>query len=502
MLRKKIVALILSLLLAGVYVSCKKSARDNPQEMPKITILTCINVDTEGATVNDNDYINYVRKAVGVDIEYINEGSTSNYRQKMNTMMASGEHFDALMLMDTYQRIELARWASEGMLMELDEYLPKYAPLLLSNLKPAAWELTKYNGKTFAIPFQRYDSSPYLTFLRKEWLDNLGINPAADLNTIDDWYRMLKRFTTDDPDRNGVNDTYGIVSTTSGFHYSNWSLLDSFGAARAKYVNGELLPNYVLPEYKEWLKFMNRLYSEKILDPEFIANDGAKMWEKVASKKYGMFLYFFGLQEYLSKGLSRDDLVAVPPPKRADGSEAKYIYSSPNRHMMALTSQCSNVEAVLKFFNWTCTEEGAIFLYAGLEGKDYDIVNNKIEIRPDRRGKNLGWRQLTLGVQQPNVDQEPIKSILAQSLGPLGIEHLAASGRYGGYNELELYCPIFEELSQYDFDKLVSDFTDKAIMGVINIDAEWDAYVRNFRRMGGDRKIELSTKWYNETYKK
>jgi putative aldouronate transport system substrate-binding protein len=496
---KKLWAAVLPLALAVLCMGCAK-AKESAAEMPKITILTSINVDTEGTTVNDNDYINYVRKATGVDIQFINDG-TPNYRQKMNAMLASNEPFDAFMLMANYQRVDLARWASEGMLLQLDEYLPKHAPLLLKDLKPAAWEVCKYEGKTYAIPFQRYDSSPYMTFVRKDWLDNLGINPATDLNTIEDWYQMLKRFTTDDPDRNGINDTFGIISTDSGYHFTNWSLLDSFGAARAKVVNGELLPNYILPEYKEWLKFMNRLYREKILDPEFIAN-GGKLWDKIASKKYGVFLWFWGIQEYLSKGLSRDELVALPPPKRADGSEARYIYSSPNRHMMALTADCRNIEAALKFFNWTCSEEGGIFLYAGLEGKDYDKVNGKIEIRPDRRGKNLGWRQLTLGVEQPNVDREPLNSILSQSFGALGMEHLAMATKYGGYNDLELYCPVFEELSQYDFDKLISEFTDKAITGVINIDAEWDNYVRNFRRMGGDRKIELSTRWYNESYSK
>ncbi|GHT64338.1 hypothetical protein FACS1894110_03790 [Spirochaetia bacterium] len=135
--KKYFVVSVLLLALTGFSMGCKKPAEDSAAELPKITILTSINVDTEGATVNDNDYINYIRKTVGVDIQFINDG-TANYRQKMNTMLASNEPFDALMLMANYQRIDLTRWASEGMLLELDEYLPKYAPLLLSNLKQAA----------------------------------------------------------------------------------------------------------------------------------------------------------------------------------------------------------------------------------------------------------------------------------------------------------------------------------------------------------------------------
>jgi len=499
-MKKNLYALVSLLLVCAMVLGTVTAATAEEEDRPRIVILTSINVDTEGTDVNDNDYINYIRDTIGVDIEFINDG-TNQYRQKMNTMLASNNPPDAFMLMDVTQRTDLARWAEEGMLLPLDDYLAEYCPDLLASIKDEAWEVTKYDGKIYAVPFQRYDSTPYLTFVRKDWLENLGIDPD-DVKTIDDWYNMLKRFVTDDPDGNGIDDTYGIVSTSSGTHLTNSYFKDSFGAARAQVVDGELLPNYMLDGYKEWLKFMNKLYEEKILDPEYIVNSGSQMWEKVASGKYGMFLWFWGLQEYLSKGLDREDLVAMAPPLREDGSEASYIYSSPNRHMMAITADCENVEAVLKFFNWSCTEEGAIFLYAGLEGKDYDIVDGTIVLREDRKGKNLGWRQLTLGVQQPNVDQEPIKSILAQSFGELGMEHLALATKYGAYNDLDLFCPIFEELSQYDFDKIVSEYTDKAITGQVDIDATWDEYIQNLRQMGGDLKIQLSTDWYNNEYNK
>ena len=480
--------------------SAKVEESSEQNEPETITILTSINVDTEGTDVNDNDHINYIRERTGINIQFINDAA--NYDQKMNTFMASNDLPDALMLMGDNQRLYLAKWVSEEMLMPLDDLLPEYGPHLLSEIKEEAWEVARQDGITYAVPFQRYDSTPYMTFLRKDWLENLGIDPEEDLKTIDDWYDMLKRFVTDDPDQNGVDDTFGIVSTTSGTHFTNFSLLDSFGAARSKVVDGELLPNYMLPEYKEWLKFYNRLYEERILDPEYVVNTGTQMWEKVASGKYGMFLWMWGLQEYLSKGLERDDLVAVPPPVREDGSQASYIYSSPNRHMMAITADSEKADTVLKFFDWSCTEEGAIFLYAGLEGKDYDIVDDEIILREDRKEKNLGWRQLTICIEMPNVDEEPIRGILEQSFGTLGIEHLNLATEYGGYDDLDLYCPVFEELTQYDLDTQVSEFTDKAITGAIDIDAEWDNYIDTLRKSGADVKIQLSTDWYNTSYNK
>ena len=233
---------ILSLVLALVMVLSLSAAM---AEATKVSILTNINVDTEGTDVNDNDYIHYIEEKTGIDVEFINEATSAYYPQKLNTIMASNQLPDAVMLMGDTQRTDLARLAYEGLLMPLDDLLPNY-PNLMASLKQEAWEICKYDGKTYAVPFQRYDSTPYMTFLRKDWLEALNIDPES-LQTIDDWYTMLKRFVEEDPDGNGVDDTYGIVATTSGTHFTNFTFIDAFGAARAKYVDGELLPNFLLP---------------------------------------------------------------------------------------------------------------------------------------------------------------------------------------------------------------------------------------------------------------
>lgn len=488
--------LILALLSASVTLSMTNTtvyaAND---EKPVVTILTNINVDTEGTDVNDNDYLHYIEDQVGIDIQFINETSSTAYPQKLNTLMASNELPDGIMLMGDTQRSDLARLAEEEMLLPLDDYLDDY-PNLKSQLKQEAWDVAKYNEHIYAIPFQRFDSSPYMTFIRRDWLEALNIDPEKDMNTIEDWYNVLKRFVEEDPDGNGQKDTIALTSTSSGTHFTNFTFLDSFDAAKAAYVDGELLPNYIRPEYKEWLHFMNKLYSEGILDPSFIVDDPSTLWDKVSSGKYGGFLWFWGLTEYQSLGYDRTDFVAVKPPLKEDGSEASYIYSSPARHMMAITADCEHPEYLLKLWDWACSVEGGVFVYAGLEGKDYDVVDNEIVLKDDRKGKNIGWRQLTLGIQNPNVSEAPLYDILCQNYGETGMNDLALSNEVGAYNDLDLYCPIFPDLQKYDFTKSVQEFTDKAIIGAIDIDAEWDNYVNNWRSAGGNEKIKLATEWY------
>lgn len=503
---KNLISLLLILaIFASLLIGCKKSedvqgdnSNKDVTKRPKVVILTNINVDTEGTDVNNNDYINYVREQVGIDIEFINDTS-SDYNQKLNTIMASNNLPDAVMLMGNTQRSDLARFAEEEMFIPLDDYIDKY-PNLKANIKQEAWDVAKYNGKVYAVPFQRYDSSPFMTFVNRSWLEKLNINPETDIVTIDDWYNMLKRFVNEDPNGTGVNDTFGITSTTSGTHFTNFTFLDAFGAAKAKYVDGEVLPHYILPEYKEWLIFMNKLYSEGILDPNFIVDDPSTLWDKVTNQNAGSFMWFWGLTEYQSMGYDRTDFVAMKPPVKEDGSDGSYIYTSPNRHMMAITSSAKDPELLLKFWDWAASVEGGIFTFAGLEGKDYDVESNgTIILKKDRKGKNIGWRQLTLGVQLPNVSQEPVYSILEQNFGEVGMNDLMLSNKYGTYDDLELYCPVFSELLRYDFTKTVQEFTDKAITGAIDIESQWENYVALWRRAGGDEKIRLSTEWYKSS---
>lgn len=516
MFRKILALLMCMLLVIGVMAGCQKaetqkntsnvstssgndekkesSLEDAKSDEPvKLVYFTSVNVDTEGHDVNDNPYINYIREKTGIDIEIMSEGT--GYQEKLNTIMASGNLPDYFLVSN---RNMLAMWVDQGLLQPLDEYIEK-APNLLNDFKEVTWQLATFDGKKYAIPMQRYDATPLLTFIRKDWVENLGID-IDNVKTIDEWYNMLKAFVEDDPDQNGADDTVGYLAY--GDDERKLSIfLDSFDAARTKYIDGEVLPNYVQDSYKEWLKFMNKLYKEKILDPEYVVNTKQQMWEKAVSGKYGAWLHFWSIQEYVGMGGSREDLIAVPPPLRQDGSEAGYLYTSPVRHYIAVTKDCKHPEKVVELMDWAVSEEGGTFVHAGLEGLDYDIKDGEIVIREDRKGKNWAWRFITLGIQKTKMDDH-LESLLIQSWGELGMEHLKMSESLGFYDEILMFAPYFPELADYDLDSQKIEFRDKAIMGQIDIDAEWDKFVENWRNSGGNEWIRLHTEWYENEFNK
>lgn len=61
-------------------------------------------------------------------------------------------------------------------------------------------------GNIWAIPYSDH-ISVFARLINKQWLKNSGLGVP---NTVDELYEMLKTFTYKDPDKNGIDDTYGL----------------------------------------------------------------------------------------------------------------------------------------------------------------------------------------------------------------------------------------------------------------------------------------------------
>ncbi len=487
---RKLFALLIALALA---LSCACFAGAEAAPVP-LTFLTNINVDTEGYDGNSNPYVEYIEKCNNVDLTIISEAT--NYSQKVATILASNDLPDYIL---ANTRDEALMWAKDGLLLPLDDYIAETENLKTA-VSEAAWSLCTYGGATYCVPMERYDSTPYLSFVNRAVVEGLGVN-MEDVKTLDDWYDLFYRMANEDGDKNGVNDTIPFTimmgaNTKMTDAYSMYAFLDCFGGALSEYTDdGELIPFYLTNGYKEWLKWMAKLYADGLVDVEYVTNTNQQFWEKAVSGKAGFFNAFWSIQNYTGLGGTRDELIPVLPALKADGTQAGLRYISPNRHYIVVTKDCKNPQAVIDLLDWAHSEEGGIFIHAGVEGLDYDVTDGKVVIRDDRRGKNWAWRFITLGVQKTDID-ESLTPIFEQTWGTDGLDALAMSAEIGFYDNVVMTAPYFDELADYDVEAVAISFRDNAIMGKVDIDAEWDSYVANWRKAGGDKWIELYTEHY------
>jgi len=200
------------------------------------------------------------------------------YNDKLNIMLASGNL--PMVVYVPGKTASIIGACKAGAFWELGPYIKQY-----KNLKTipdiVLWN-SSIDGKIYGIPRSRTLGRNGIVY-RKDWAKNVGI---TKLETIDDLYNMLKKFTYNDPDKDGKNDTYGmIVCNYNGPFYIT---LTWFGGPNGWGLNknGQLVPSFLTNAYLENLKFWRKMYQEKLFNHDFPSVPGAR-WEDYYSQNKG-----------------------------------------------------------------------------------------------------------------------------------------------------------------------------------------------------------------------
>lgn len=287
---KKSLSLLLALLL------CVLALPAGAEEAEPIVITVGMGVNSSekyapGESFDNNAWTKLYEERLGIKLDFVLTAD-SQYSQKLALAIASGD-------MPDMWRTDKANFALalEGdMLMDLtdlaEEYLSDQAK---EELEPfdASFRAATVGGRLMAIPYTgeaAYGAS--YTFIRHDWLEALGLEEPTNQQEMVD---AMIAFATQDPDGNGVDDTYGLalVRELWGAQYG----LEGFFNAYHAYPNiwyedeeGNLVYGTVQAEpMKAALADLQKLYAAGAIDPEFIVKDSAKVGESVASLKSGAF---------------------------------------------------------------------------------------------------------------------------------------------------------------------------------------------------------------------
>lgn len=473
----------------GTQPGAGASQSEAPASAPTVKVMFDYNVDTKGMSLEDNEYVDYILEKTGVRVA-LNSPGTAGYLDKLNILMASGDFPDAFMI--EHKNIgTLQKYMADGMIEDLTPYLDAF-PNLKSQMPEDAWTPVTVDGSIFAIPYNRQDSFNQVVYIRKPWLDALGLDIPR---TIDEFYEVMKAFTEQDPDGNGADDTFGLLAMNDMF-YGGRMFQAAFDAETYKVVDGEVLPPVLTEEYREYLAFMNKLTSEGILDPEWPTTTGAIFRQKIGTGKYGMFNNFwhFPGQTEIAEEI-RSEYIAVPLPLGPDGNPSSFAYTTTNRHYIAIPTGAKNIEPLLKVLDWAVTEEGTKFHYMGIEGKHYVETANGFEKGPETRAP-LHWAFSMVKHGQLN---DEIKKYMLTDYDADVVDNLSLATDMGRLDAIAASLPYYPELAAYNLPNITDEFMAKAIFGNADLQAGWDEYVKKYRASGGDKAIQLWTEWYEQS---
>ncbi len=247
-------------------------------------VLTSQGADTlsgtsyENDTPTDNAYTRYVKNLINVQNENTFEAQGGDdYDQKVSLAIAAQDIPDIMHVADYSTLVELVENDMVADLTDIynnlacDTVKSSYESYGANNPLNAA----TFDGKIMAIPKTQLSDGQDFLWLRKDWLDNLGLKEPSTLDEVAD---VLRAFINDDPDGNGQADTVGlaVLPTVYGGYPNNhfgvdniFTAFDAYPEIWIKDSEGKAVYGSVQPEMKDALQLMADWYKEGLLDKEF-----------------------------------------------------------------------------------------------------------------------------------------------------------------------------------------------------------------------------------------
>ncbi len=415
--------------------------------------------------------------------------SGQEYTTKLNSLAAANDLPDLFQI--TSELIDM--FYSQGLLMDVTDYL-EASPNIISSIQPKDLEAVKIDGRVYAWPGGQYEreNSPYnapttgCMLYRSDWAEKLGIDPPE---TLDEFHDMLVAFTTEDPDGNGQDDTYGMGGnndlTYGGFPmvFGAYGVNPSFFHLR----DGKLVQGYLLPETKEAIGVLAQWYAEGLIDPDFLVTEPTATMEKFIGSKIGVVgMDYFQLNptnaNYKSFYQANPDgeFTALAPVTGPEGKSGWAETLSAYSDMRAVSSQCEDPERLFKMIDWTAdpSEEGGFnFITYGVEGENYtyDEETNHIE---------LSWgadEQHAYGTSHP---LQWHKLIDRRWMIPEIIDVAIQVGEETIPNDYPKHLPIMDEYPE--LPQLFEQYFTQILTGALPLDA-YDDFIEEYLAKGGQK---------------
>ena len=252
----------------------------------------------KGDTYEDNGYTRYLKKQLNIQNKDVFEaGENDNYQETVSMTIASRELPDVMVVndMDMLQLLvdndlveDLTQVYEYCTSSRIKDIYNSYGSEILDNVT--------FDGKLVALPETNIDDGPSLCWLRKDWMDKLGLDAPK---TVEDVENIVHEFVQKDPGGNGKGETVGLVcddELTGGcgysYEYQNDIIFASFGAFPKQWIynkDGEVVYGSVQNEAKAALGKLRQMYQQGTLDNNFLMRESSNIIELIVSGKCGSF---------------------------------------------------------------------------------------------------------------------------------------------------------------------------------------------------------------------
>lgn len=358
----------------------------------KITLTAMVNQTAVQPDWNEIMIWDHYEEMTNVHIQWDSVPSTS-VAERRNLALATNDLPD-LFYRTGISEADIAKYGPEGSFIALNDLIDSYAPnfsQIMEDFDDVRKGVPMADGMIYAFPGLSntlpVEINPNL-YVNQAWLDAVG---AEMPSTTDEFYDVLVAFRDGDPNGNGEADE--IPWSASSLENVFRSLRGSWGLGNRGFSGGywdiepgtdELRFMPFSEAYKEMLQFVNKLYTEGLLDQEIFTMNLELILSKNESEQLGAFSFtntasaansneedFRGLEVAL-EGPHGDQLWAAARGHIA--GKGGYIITEANEHP----------EVSVRWIDYFYSNEGAKLVYMGIEGVSYEeVAPGQYELLPE-----------------------------------------------------------------------------------------------------------------------
>jgi putative aldouronate transport system substrate-binding protein len=297
--------------------------------------------------------------------EIIYEVEPSQVDSKLTTSIMLGNYPDLLYT----NKSDYLYYIRTGVIADITDEYEKYASDELKNYMNsdggAAINSLKVGGKLYGLPrLLDYTQQIPMMFIRKDWLDNLNLKVPE---TTEELAKVAYAFTYNDPDGNGINDTYGLaldginifnstIGNTEPLFNAFGAYLGSDGMAIIRDERDQIIWGASnIQGMKSALAFLQDLYKAGSLTRDFITMDSNTVFDEAGTGRCGIWFgpNWAGMIP-TSESIKLDKnthIVAVPVPDGIAQGGSKVFLPSSMVDIYSISSQCENPEVLIKLMN-------------------------------------------------------------------------------------------------------------------------------------------------------
>ncbi|PZE22830.1 extracellular solute-binding protein [Paenibacillus xerothermodurans] len=505
---------LVTVLLTGMLAGCSdggssadQGGANGEQVTLKIELFDRGNTPPGAPPLTESYFVKYIQEKFGdpnnIRLEFVTVPRTEEV-PKLNVLMAANEAPD---LIFTYNDAAVQNWVKQGGLTELDELLNQHGPNLKKYLGEELLGYGRINGKQYTIPSKRIILASQTPIIRKDWLDKLGMEPPE---TTEEFYEVLKAFKEKDPGNTG-----GKV-IPYGIKYNN--NLDPLVRTFWKPMTEEeyhTLPDLLKPGHKDGYRFLNKLYNENLISPDFaLDKDGKKFQADFVNGLVGFTVtntnepVYMAYYSTLQKNVPDAKLLPIDPFTNYEGKHVKGIYHKLSAHLMIPKSSKRAVEAI-KFLDWMSDYKVIFDLQNGTEGVTYKMGADGIpEFLDTDEAKKIMYNYLDYSMLINGKDMgDPDKTLKANAADPKYKDFTMDSIRIGeqdGQLPPRFDRPIEAQIkyNQTLTDKAVEIYVKTVTAKPADFDKLYDDMVAEYLTIGGKEVMEEQKKAYMEMKKK